>query len=64
MENLRSLGAAPSVQMQPIQDDAIIIPDRSLIMDHSDPDKRNLEIINDSKVILIRYLVETEWGTN
>uniref|UniRef100_A0A8R1Z8W4 Histone deacetylase n=1 Tax=Pristionchus pacificus TaxID=54126 RepID=A0A8R1Z8W4_PRIPA len=50
MENLRSLGAAPSVQMQPIQDDAIIIPDRSLIMDHSDPDKRNLEIINDSKM--------------
>ncbi|GMT28677.1 hypothetical protein PFISCL1PPCAC_19974 [Pristionchus fissidentatus] len=50
MENLRSLGTAPSVQMQPIANDALMLPDQSLLLDHADPDKRNLEIINDAKV--------------
>ncbi|VDO99789.1 unnamed protein product [Heligmosomoides polygyrus] len=40
-ENLRELPYAPSVQMQPIPPDALHIPDKSLLVDHSNPDSQH-----------------------
>ncbi|PAV78262.1 hypothetical protein WR25_17661 [Diploscapter pachys] len=49
-ENLRELPHAPSVQMQPIPDDAMAIPDKSLVQDSIDPDVRNSTAETDAKV--------------
>ncbi|CAJ0574494.1 unnamed protein product, partial [Mesorhabditis spiculigera] len=50
-EHLRELPAAPSVQMQPIRDDAISgMDDGSLLEDHTDPDQRLPTAIKDKMV--------------
>ncbi|KJH44828.1 histone deacetylase family protein [Dictyocaulus viviparus] len=49
-ENLRELPYAPSVQMQPIEPDAIHIPDKSLIEDHLNPDVREPLAMSDSHI--------------
>lgn len=49
-EHLRGLPHAPSVQMQPIRDDAVNASDKSLLEDHANPDKRLPSAIQDKMI--------------
>ncbi|XGW22718.1 hypothetical protein V3C99_005158 [Haemonchus contortus] len=49
-ENLRELPYAPSVQMQPIPPDALNMPDKSLLLDHSNPDVREPFAVSDAHI--------------
>ncbi|PIO69446.1 histone deacetylase family protein [Teladorsagia circumcincta] len=49
-ENLRELPYAPSVQMQPIPPDSLHMPDKSLLLDHSNPDIREPFAVTDSHI--------------
>ena len=57
-ENLRELPHAPSVQMQPIADDAMAIPDKSLVQDSIDPDVSCLFLLLLSRITDGKYAIQ------